>query len=219
MTTNSMTNLDEDRQQHPETIILGVDTHKDIHAAAILSSTGALLANATFATTTTGYRNLLTWAKSFGELHRAGVEGTGSYGAGLTRYLRSGGLAVCEVNRPDRTSRRRKGKTDAFDAEAAARSVISGEATTIPKSADGPVEIPPRLPPNIKRDPAMAVSYTTSADVTRLANRHPALRLKVSLPVAGQVAGPPPSAWTVPASSSRRGPLSLAAGTNLNPEG
>jgi transposase len=141
VTTNSMTILDEDRQQHPETIILGVDTHKDIHAAAILSNTGALLATATFAATTTGYRNLLDWAKSFGQLHRAGVEGTGSYGAGLTRHLRSEGLIVCEVNRPDRAGRRRKGKTDAFDAEAAARSVISGEATTIPKSADGPVEM------------------------------------------------------------------------------
>ena len=94
-----------------EEVILGVDTHKDIHVAAVVTTLGAQLADATFPTTTAGYRQLLAWARSFGVLARAGVEGTGSYGAPLTRYLRRNGLTVIEVNRPDRAARRH-GKTD-----------------------------------------------------------------------------------------------------------
>ena len=104
-----------------EEVILGVDTHKDVHVAAVITVQGVPLASAEFDTTGVGYRQLLAWAQGFGVLHRAGVEGTGSYGAALTRYLRRSGLTVIEVNRPDRAARRRHGKTDAVDAVAAGR--------------------------------------------------------------------------------------------------
>jgi transposase len=89
-----------------------------------------------------GYENLLGWARGFGDLRRAGVECTGSYGKALTRYLRdAGGVGVIEVNKPDRATRRRRGKTDTIDAEAAARAVLSGQATATAKSSDGNVEM------------------------------------------------------------------------------
>ncbi|WP_369683131.1 IS110 family transposase [Rhodococcus sp. GA1] len=84
---------------------------------------------------------MLAWAREFGPVHRAGVECTGSYGAALTRYLRSESVRVIEVNRGDRSDRRRRGKTDTFDAETAAREVLSGRATAVPKSGDGHVEM------------------------------------------------------------------------------
>ena len=80
-------------------VVLGVDTHKDVHVAVVLSIVGVRLAAREFPTTRTGYRAMLTWARSFGPLHRAGVEGTGSYGAALTRLLRAEGVHVIEVNR------------------------------------------------------------------------------------------------------------------------
>lgn len=126
---------------HNEEIIIGVDTHKDFHVASVITVLGVLVASATFPTTTAGYRRLLTWARSFGVLDRAGVEGTGSYGAALTRYLRRYDITVVEVNRPDRAARRRHGKTDAIDATAAAHAVLSARATTTAKTGDGPVEM------------------------------------------------------------------------------
>jgi transposase len=124
-----------------EQIILGVDTHKDTHVAALITTLGVQVAEAAFPTTTAGYRQLLAWARTFGVLRRAGVEGTGSYGAALTRYLRRQHLTVIEVNRPDRAARRRHGKTDTVDALAAAHAVLSARASTTAKTADGPVEM------------------------------------------------------------------------------
>lgn len=124
----------------PEDVLLGVDTHKDFHAAAVITTVGATLDGRPFPATADGYRQLLAWAHSFGTLRRAGVECTGSYGAALTRYLRGAGIEVTEVNQPDKAARRRHGKTDAVDAEAAARAVLSGRATATAKAADGPVE-------------------------------------------------------------------------------
>lgn len=123
-----------------EEVVLGVDTHKDFHAAAVVTTTGALLDGRTFPTTREGYRLLLSWARSFGQLQRAGVECTGSYGAALTRYLLGEGISVTEVNQPDKAVRRRRGKTDAIDAAAAAHAVLSGRATAAAKTTDGPVE-------------------------------------------------------------------------------
>nr|WP_329910392.1 transposase [Streptomyces sp. SP18BB07] len=88
-----------------------------------------------FPATAEGYRQLLFWAHSFGTLRRAGVECTGSSGAALTRHLRAEGIEVTEVNQPDKAARRRHGKTDAIDAEAAARAVLSGRATAAAKRA------------------------------------------------------------------------------------
>ncbi|RPK32543.1 IS110 family transposase [Streptomyces sp. ADI93-02] len=121
-----------------EDVILGVDTHKDIHAAAVITTLGAPLAHQEFPATTVGYRQLIFWARSFGVVRRAGVERTGSYGAALTRALSRENIEVVEVNQPDRATRRKRGKTDAIDADAAARAVLSGRATTTPKTADGP---------------------------------------------------------------------------------
>jgi transposase len=122
-------------------VVLGVDTHADVHVAALVSAVGGLVAVKTFVASAAGYRALLTWARGHGPVRRAGVEGTGSYGVGLARYLRRAGVRVIEVNRPDRAARRRRGKTDPVDAEAAARAVLDGRATVTPKTADGPVEM------------------------------------------------------------------------------
>ena len=121
-------------------IILGVDTHLDLHVGAVIDLTGKLLGTLSIVTTAGGYQQLIAWARSLGLLHRAGVEGTGTYGAGLARALREQGIEVLEVNRPDRSKRRLVGKSDPIDAESAARSVLSGQATAIPKSHDGVAE-------------------------------------------------------------------------------
>jgi len=121
-------------------VIGGVDTHKDVHVAAVLDEQGRLLGTASFETTAAGYRDLGRWLCGYGEVLAVGVEGTGSWGAGLSRSLRARGLNVVEVNRTNRQTRRRKGKTDTVDAEAAARAVLAGDATVTPKSGDGPIE-------------------------------------------------------------------------------
>jgi transposase len=124
-----------------EEVVLGVDTHKDFHVAAVITILGTLVGSKTFPTTAAGYQALLKWARAFGTVRRAGVECTGSYGAGLSRHLGSAGVQVLEVNQPDKATRRRRGKTDVLDAEAAARAVLSGLATAVAKSSDGPVEM------------------------------------------------------------------------------
>lgn len=121
-------------------VILGVDTHKDVHVAALTSPLGLTLSTASFPATTAGYQQMVAWAREHGRVHRAGVEGTGSYGAALTRHLLAEQVTVIEVNRPDRAQRRTRGKSDIIDAEAAARAVISQRATGTAKTGDGPVE-------------------------------------------------------------------------------
>lgn len=121
-------------------VILGIDTHLDTHVAAVITQNGKLLGTFAAATTTKGYVSLLTWARSFGAVNRASIEGTGTYGAGLARFLREQGAKVFEVNRPDRSKRRLKGKSDPTDAESAARAVLSGSATAIPKTQSGVAE-------------------------------------------------------------------------------
>lgn len=120
-------------------LTLGVDTHKDINVAAVLDTLGRKVATASFATTDQGNNDLLAWANQYGTVTRAGVEGTGSYGHRLSCRLATGGVQVIEVNRPDRSRRRRKGKSDTIDAESAARAVLSGDATATPKDRSGPV--------------------------------------------------------------------------------
>ncbi|WP_231928884.1 IS110 family transposase [Micromonospora echinaurantiaca] len=120
--------------------VLGVDTHKEVHVAAVVSIHGVLLGSHSFPTTAEGYRTMLDWAATLGRVRQAGVEGTHSYGAALTRHLLTVGISVIEVNQPDKAHRRRHGKTDAIDAEAAARAVLSGRATAAAKTSDGHVE-------------------------------------------------------------------------------
>jgi transposase len=118
----------------------GVDTHKQFHVAAVCDQAGRILATSSFQTTAAGYRALLRWMRSFGPVGRVGVEGTGAYGAGLNRFLTASGVEAVEVNRPNRQARRRRGKNDTVDAEAAARAALNGEASVAPKSQDGIVE-------------------------------------------------------------------------------
>jgi len=122
-------------------VTLGVDTHAETHVAVALDHAGRLLGTRTIPTTPAGYAALLAWASTLGSVDRVGVEGTGSYGAGLARWLRVHGQVVVEVDRPDRAARRRQGKDDTLDAHAAARAVQAGTATGTPKAADGQVEM------------------------------------------------------------------------------
>jgi len=125
----------------PGEVVVGVDTHMDIHVAVVLSSLGARLGSTQVATTAAGFRELVGWAKGFGPIACFGVEGTGSYGAALARHLRDGGHAVVEVDRPDRRTRRLQGKSDPTDAESAARAVLAGTASGCPKAGDSRVEM------------------------------------------------------------------------------
>jgi transposase len=121
-------------------VIGGVDTHGRTHHAAVIDQQGRLLGDQEFAANSHGYRQLLGWLGRHGCLDAVGVEGTGSYGAGLTRYLLDQHVAVVEVDRPDRRTRRQRGKSDPIDAEAAARAVLAGTASAPAKRRDGIVE-------------------------------------------------------------------------------
>jgi transposase len=118
----------------------GVDTHSEVHVAAVVNAIGAILGTKSFPVNSKGFRDLCEWMCSFGSLVQVGVEGTGSYGAGLTRFLEQRQVRVVEVNRPNRLVRRRRGKSDTTDAESAARAALNGEATCVPKAGDGNVE-------------------------------------------------------------------------------
>lgn len=126
-------------------VVIGVDTHKHVHVAAVMDSVGGILASLTIATDTGGYQQLLDWASGFGQIIGFGIEGTGSSGAGVTSFIRRSGHRVIEVNRPDRRMRRLGGKSDTLDAENAARAVLAGFATAEPKTADGAVEMTRQL--------------------------------------------------------------------------
>ncbi|MEX2134813.1 MAG: transposase, partial [Acidimicrobiia bacterium] len=125
---------------NPDAVIGGVDTHADTHVAAVVNHVGGVLGIESFSTTSNGYRQLVSWLRSHGELALVGVEGTGSYGVGVSRYLQHEGVTVVEVDRPNRQTRHRKGKSDPVDAVAAARAALSGTATGSPKARNGNVE-------------------------------------------------------------------------------
>lgn len=135
--------MTQTQQESPRSghIVIGVDTHKHIHVAAVMDSIGGVLATLTIATDAAGFKQLLEWATGFGKVIAFGIEGTGSYGAGLTSFVRRHGHKVIEVSRPDRRLRRLNGKSDTLDAENAARAVLAGFATAVPKTADGSVEM------------------------------------------------------------------------------
>jgi transposase len=121
-------------------IVGGVDTHLDVHVAAVVDLVGGLLGVESFPATPAGYHDLSSWLSAFGPVERVGVEGTGTYGAGLARHLSVSGIVVVEVDRPNRQERRRNGKSDELDAIEAARAALSGRATGAAKSATGNVE-------------------------------------------------------------------------------
>jgi transposase len=121
-------------------VTVGVDTHGDVHAVAVLDRLGRVRGRTVVASTPAGHAAALRWVAGHGDVDAVGVEGTGSYGAQLARDLHAAGHRVVEVDRPDRADRRRRGKDDPLDAEAAARAVLAGTATGVPKTRDGLVE-------------------------------------------------------------------------------
>jgi transposase len=139
-----VTTISAERPNTEVGVVLGVDTHLDFHVAVAVDHLGRRLGESSVPTTAKGYEGLLSWAEDFGPVRCAGVEGTSSYGAGLTSHLRARGIEVLEVERPKhrrRSSRRNLDKSDSSDAERAARAVLAGEASGVPKSADGRVEM------------------------------------------------------------------------------
>jgi len=121
-------------------VIGGVDTHKDLHVAAVVDEHDRIVASQSFATTRQGYKQILAWMRSFGLVRRVGVEATGTYGAGLLRYLQKAGVEVLEVTTPDKADRRKRGKNDDLDAQNAAHAAFAGKRTVTPKSRDGMIE-------------------------------------------------------------------------------
>lgn len=134
-------------------IIIGVDTHKANHVAVAIDALGARLGGTTIPATRKGYRDLEAWASRLGQVKAFGIEGTGSYGAGLSRDLLAKGYNVVDVMRPNRQLRRLHGKSDCLDAESAARSVLNGQATASAKAQTGSAEMIRHL--KIARDSAV----------------------------------------------------------------
>ena len=149
-------------EANPAEVIIGVDTHKHAHAAVAITALGARLGTITIPASRRGYEELEAWARSFGPVRAYGVEGSGSYGAGLSRFLQASGHTVLEVNRPNRQLRYQQGKSDPLDAEGAARAVLSGEADARAKPGTSAVEMIRHL--KVARD--TAVKSRTQAMVT-----------------------------------------------------
>src|SRR5277367_2784941 len=133
----------EGRERH---IVGGVDTHKDLHVAAVVDEQDRILGTRSFPTTRQGYRQMLAWMLSFGELKRIGIESTGSYGAGLLRFMQQAKVSVLEVTTPDKQDRRRRGKNDDLGSErgpcrlrrpADRDAAKPGRDDRIPASSDG----------------------------------------------------------------------------------
>ena len=122
-------------------VIIGINTHKSTHVAVALDAQGARLGSSTFSVTLQGYRDLVMWASALGQVKAFGIEGNGSYGAGISRELLAKGYMVLDVMRPNRQVRYLHGKSDSLDAESAARSVLNGQATVQAKSQTGSSEM------------------------------------------------------------------------------
>ena len=155
--TESMTTQPQARK-----VIVDVDTHKHVHVAVAIDTWGIRLGDQSFVADSGGYQALITWAEAHGPIEAFGIEGTGSYGAGLAGTVRQAGHRVVEVNRGDRRTRRAAGTSDTVDAEVAARSVLAGQSTATPKTADGAVEMMRQL--KVARD--TAVKARTTAMIT-----------------------------------------------------
>lgn len=162
--------------EHPPTaILIGVDTHKAAHVAVAITALGARVAACSASADRDGYAALLAWARALGRVEAFGVEGTGSYGAGLTSFLRRHDVRVVEVSPGDRRTRRNNGKDDTLDAERAARALLAGTATAVPKTADGCSEMVRQL--KIARDTAVkARAAAVIALKQLLVNAPPELR-------------------------------------------
>lgn len=163
----------------------GVDTHADTHVAAALDPVGGLLGVQEFPATTAGYGRLLGWLGGFGTVALVGIEGTGSYGAGLARHVTTAGIRVVEAGRSDRQDRRRQGKSDPLDAVSAARAAQSGRARGAPKGRDGAVEAIRAL---------MVAKRSAAGERTRTINQARALILTGPDDLRARFAGHTPAA-------------------------
>lgn len=208
-----MAQAHEQHEARSDRIVVGVDTHKHVHVAAVMNAIGGTLATTTIAADSGGYRQLLDWASSFGSIIAFGIEGTGSYGSALASFARRSGHKVVEVNRPDRRLRRLNGKSDTLDAVNAARAVLSGYATATPKSADGTVEMLRHL--KIAYDTAVKDRSATMVTLKALLVTAPErLRLEAAtmtqLKLARRLAALRPSSLETPRDSSRHALRSMA---------
>jgi transposase len=200
---------------HVVHVTVGVDTHKDTHVARAKDHLGRPLGEARVVPTTpAGYRELLTWARGLGQVETFGVEGTGSWGAGLARYLAAQGVAVIEVNRTNRQARRRNGKSDPTDADAAASAVLSGDARGLPKSGDDTVEMIRVL--RIARKTAMkartqAMNALKAALVTAPVELRESLRVLSETTLVQTCTGLRPGSLTTPTAATKSALRSLAA--------
>lgn len=143
-------------------IIVGVDTHKYVHVAVAIDALGMRMASCSAPADRAGYAELVSWARTLGTIEAFGIEGTGSYGVGLASFVRRQAIRVVEVSHCDRRKRRNNGKSDTVDAETAARSVLAGIATAVPKTADGAAEMVRQV--KVARD--TAVKAKTAAIIT-----------------------------------------------------
>jgi transposase len=199
-------------QPAPARITIGVDTHADVHVAVAKDSFGRRLDATSVATTPAGYADLLDWAQRLGQVEAWGIEGTGSFGAGLTRFLRSRGQVVLEVNRPDRQSRRRRCKSDPLDAEAAARAAQARHGS-VPKAGDGLVEMIRSL--RVARATAMkartqAINALKALVVTAPEELREQLRALSVVRLVQTAAELEPGSVTTPSAAARLGLRSLA---------
>jgi transposase len=189
-------------------VTVGVDTHGEVHvAAAFTSDLGRPLGHLEIPTTPAGYGRLLRWAQAFGdETPRFGIEGTGAYGAGLARHLRRAGCTVIEINRPNRQTRHARGKSDPIDADAAARAVLSGEASSVPKSDEDRVSMIRTL--RVARRSAVQSTTQISNQVKGLIVTAPAelreqLRLLSGHDLIETLAGLRPGSITTPTAAAK----------------
>ena len=199
-------------QPMPTPVTVGVDTHAEVHVAVAEDSFGRRLDTTSVPTTSAGYAELLDWAQRLGPINAWGIEGTGSFGAGLTRFLHRHDQVVVEVNRPDRQARRRRGKSDPLDAEAAARAVQAGEGA-IPKAGDGQVEMIRSL--RVARATAMkartqAINALKGLLVTAPTELREQLRGLSAVRLVQTAAKLEPGPVTTPAAAARLGLQTLA---------
>ena len=148
------------------TVIVGVDTHTPVHGAVAIDSWGIRLRDHAFVVDSGGDQALITWAETHGRIDAFGIDGTGSDGAGLARAVRRAEHRVVAVNRGDRRTRRAAGTSDTLDAEVAARSVLAGQSTVIPQTADGAVEMMRQL--KITRDTAVKARTTAMTTLQQI---------------------------------------------------
>ncbi len=161
------------------TVVVGVDTHKHMHVAVALNALGARLTSCSASADRAGYAELVAWARALGPVDAFGIEGTGSYGVGLASFVRRHAIRVVEVSHCDRRKRRNNGKSDTIDAETAARAVLSGLATAVPKTADGAAAMVRQI--KIARDTAVkARSAAVITLKTLIVNAPDALRESLS---------------------------------------